>query len=100
LLIASRMNASSILPSGDGAKSVYMRLKDTVGNWSSAYSDAIILDTAPPDTTITAAPENPTGNTSATAHSKALTGSIEVLNLQSCSVRIEAKVMAFKLSRG
>ena len=39
------------LTSGDGTKTVYVKFKDTPGNWSSAYSDTIILDTTAPSTT-------------------------------------------------
>lgn len=35
-------------PAGDGTKKIYVRFKDGAGNVSSAYSDDIILDTAPP----------------------------------------------------
>src|SRR5262245_19144355 len=34
------------LPPGDGAKTVWVQYKDTVGNWSAAISDSIVLDTA------------------------------------------------------
>jgi uncharacterized repeat protein (TIGR02543 family) len=47
------------LTSGDGTKTVYAKFKDTIGNWSSAYSDTIVLDsTAPVDGTLSAAPSN------------------------------------------
>lgn len=36
------------LSTGDGAKTVYVKYKDAVGNWSAAISDTITLDTAPP----------------------------------------------------
>lgn len=37
------------LTPGDGEKTVYVKFKDTVGNWSGAFSDSILLDTlAPP----------------------------------------------------
>ncbi|MBI5100540.1 MAG: chitobiase/beta-hexosaminidase C-terminal domain-containing protein [Nitrospirae bacterium] len=39
------------LPSGDGAKTIYVKFKDAIGNWSGAYSDSIILDTTAPVTT-------------------------------------------------
>lgn len=38
------------LTSGDGTKTVYAKFKDNAGNWSSAYSDTIILDTTSPST--------------------------------------------------
>ncbi len=41
------------LASGDGTKTVYVKFKDAAGNWSQAYSDAIILDTTKPAITIT-----------------------------------------------
>ncbi len=37
-----------ILPSGDGEKKVYVKLMDDKGNESDVFSDAIILDTTPP----------------------------------------------------
>lgn len=33
------------LSSGDGTKTVYAKLKDTAGNWSTAFNDTITLDT-------------------------------------------------------
>jgi hypothetical protein len=39
------------LSSGDGTKPVYVKFKDGAGNWSSAYSDTILLDTSAPNTT-------------------------------------------------
>jgi YD repeat-containing protein len=39
------------LTSGDGTKTVYAKFKDTPGNWSSAYSNTILLDTTAPTTT-------------------------------------------------
>jgi hypothetical protein len=39
------------LTTGDGPKTVYVKFKDTLGNWSSAYSDTILLDQTPPITT-------------------------------------------------
>lgn len=36
------------LPTGDGAKTVYVKYKDAAGNWSPAYSDTIALDTTAP----------------------------------------------------
>ena len=36
------------LPPGDGAKTVWVQYKDTVGNWSAAISDGIVLDTTAP----------------------------------------------------
>jgi hypothetical protein len=41
------------LPAGDGTKTVYVKFKDAAGNWSAAYSDTIILDTAKPAIAIT-----------------------------------------------
>ncbi len=41
------------LASGDGTKTVYVKYKDVAGNWSSAFSSTIILDTASPTGTIT-----------------------------------------------
>jgi lipopolysaccharide export system protein LptA len=37
---------------GDGAKTVYVKFMDNTGNWSTAYSDDIILDTALPTGTV------------------------------------------------
>ncbi|MFZ4858387.1 MAG: LamG-like jellyroll fold domain-containing protein [Desulfuromonadaceae bacterium] len=42
------------LSTGDGEKTVYVRFKDTPGNWSDPYFDTIILDTSLPSITITA----------------------------------------------
>lgn len=42
-----------ILPAGDGSKTVLAQFADTPGNWSTAVSDAIILDTAAPSIEIT-----------------------------------------------
>jgi len=36
------------LGSGEGIHTVYVKFRDGAGNWSSAYSDLIILDTLPP----------------------------------------------------
>ena len=36
------------LSSGDGIKTVYVKFRDTTGNWSSAYSDTIIFDAIAP----------------------------------------------------
>jgi hypothetical protein len=44
---------SWMLDPGDGTKTVYVKLKDNVGNWSGAYSDSIILDTVGPAVFIT-----------------------------------------------
>lgn len=38
------------LASGDGTKTVYAKFKDVAGNWSTAVSDTIILDTTKPST--------------------------------------------------
>jgi len=42
------------LTSGDGTKTVYAKFSDPAGNWSSAVTDTIVLDTTPPTPTITA----------------------------------------------
>jgi hypothetical protein len=42
------------LAEGDGTKTVYVKFRDTTGNWSVAYSGSIILDTAAPLVIITA----------------------------------------------
>ena len=39
------------LGAGDGVKAVYVKFKDMAGNWSTRYSDSILLDTTPPTTT-------------------------------------------------
>jgi hypothetical protein len=36
------------LTAGDGGKTVYVKYRDNVGNWSETYSDAITLDATPP----------------------------------------------------
>ncbi|MBI3324332.1 MAG: hypothetical protein HYZ92_03535 [Candidatus Omnitrophica bacterium] len=40
------------LTGGDGTKTVYAKFKDAAGNWSSAATDTITLDTTPPLITI------------------------------------------------
>lgn len=40
------------LTSGDGLKTIYMKLKDVAGNWSETISESILLDTTPPEGTI------------------------------------------------
>lgn len=52
------------LATGDGAKTVSVKFMDKAGNWSSVYNATITLDTTPPDTTITAKPNNPSNNSS------------------------------------
>lgn len=37
-----------ILSSGDGEKTVYVKLKDAAGNWSTPLTDTIVLDTSSP----------------------------------------------------
>jgi len=49
---------SLTLTNGDGTKTVYVKFKDAAGNWSSAVSDTILLDTTAP-----AAPGQPTEET-------------------------------------
>lgn len=44
---------SVTLPSGDGLKTVYVKVRDAVGNESSAASDSITLNTAVPTVTVT-----------------------------------------------
>ena len=39
------------LSSGDGTKTVYAKYRDVAGNWSSTYSNTILLDTVLPSTT-------------------------------------------------
>jgi len=56
------------LASGDGTKTVYAKFKDNAGNWSSAYSDTITLDTVAPATTA-----SPTGGTYTSVLSVTLT---------------------------
>ena len=41
------------LTAGDGTKTVYAKFKDPAGNWSTAVSDTIVLDTTPPSLSIT-----------------------------------------------
>ncbi len=45
------------LTTGDGTKTVYVKFKDNSNNWSTAYSDTIILDTA---ITVTVTANDPT----------------------------------------
>lgn len=42
-----------ILPAGDGLKTVYVKVRDDVGNESAAASDSITLNTAVPSVTVT-----------------------------------------------
>lgn len=42
------VSKSWALPAGEGTKTVYVRYKDAAGNWSSCFSDTILLDTTPP----------------------------------------------------
>lgn len=44
---------SVTLPSGDGLKTVYVKVRDAVGNESAAASDSITLDTVVPTVTVT-----------------------------------------------
>jgi len=46
------------LTAGDGIKTVYVKYKDTVGNWSNPVSDQIALDTVAPTVTITSPANN------------------------------------------
>ena len=50
-----------VLTTGDGTKTVYAKFKDTSGNWSTVYSDTILLDSTSPATT--ASPSEGTYNT-------------------------------------
>ena len=45
------------LTAGDGTKTVTVQFRDAAGNESGTASDNIILDTTPPDTTITSGPQ-------------------------------------------
>lgn len=45
------------LPSGDGLKTVYVKVRDDVGNESAVGSDTITLDTAVPVVTISSGPD-------------------------------------------
>ena len=55
------------LSSGDGTKIVYVKFSDNAGNWSTSYSDTIILDTIAPVTTA-----SPAGSTYSSAQSVTL----------------------------
>ncbi len=46
------------LTAGDGSKIVHIRVRDSLLNESATYSDDIMLDTTPPNTTITSGPAN------------------------------------------
>jgi|GEM_PF-1701659 len=52
------------LTAGDGVKTVYALFKQGTGAWSGVYSDTILLDTTPPDTSITASPTDPSNDAS------------------------------------
>ena len=56
------------LTTGAGNKTIYAKFKDPAGNWSSAYSSTILLDTAKPTTMA-----SPSGGTHHTAQSVTLT---------------------------
>lgn len=49
-------NVSWTLPTGDGTKTVAVQYCDAAGNWSSNYTDSIILDTTPPTITASRTP--------------------------------------------
>ncbi len=55
------------LSAGDGTKIVYVKFKDTPGNWSIAYNDTILFDVTPPTTTA-----SPVGGVYASAQSVTL----------------------------
>ena len=55
------------LSSGDGISKLYVKFSDNAGNWSTSYSDTIILDTIAPVTTA-----SPTGGTYSSAQSVTL----------------------------
>jgi len=57
-----------VMSSGDGTKTVYVKFKDTAGNWSIPYTDTILLDATPPTTTAT-----PPGGVYGTAQTVTLT---------------------------
>ncbi len=38
-----------VIPTGNGAKTVYVKFSDLAGNWSAPYPCVIVLDTAPPE---------------------------------------------------
>ena len=56
------------LTAGDGEKTVYVKYRDSVGNWSNPFSDTIVLDTTAPVTTA-----SPAGGTYTTAQTVTLT---------------------------
>ena len=53
---------------GDGVKTVYVKFRDGVGNWSNAFTTTITLDTVLPETLA-----NPSGGTYGTVRSVTLT---------------------------
>ena len=57
VLVTSTMayaaSKSITLPSGDGLKTVYVKVRDAVGNETTAASDSITLDTSVPTVTVT-----------------------------------------------
>ncbi|WP_298438780.1 chitobiase/beta-hexosaminidase C-terminal domain-containing protein [Geobacter sp.] len=63
------------LPSGDGSKSVYVKFRDGAGNWSTAPSDTIVLDTAAPSTSASPVGGTYTSNQSVTLACSDGTGS-------------------------
>ena len=55
------------LGTGDGVKTVYVKFRDGVGNWSNAFTTTITLDTTAPETLA-----NPLGGTYGTVQSVTL----------------------------
>ncbi|MCX5668413.1 MAG: putative Ig domain-containing protein, partial [Candidatus Omnitrophica bacterium] len=54
---AYAVTKSWALPSGDGTKTVYARFQDKAGNWSTVYSDSIILNTLAPQIVTASLPD-------------------------------------------
>ncbi|NLN75593.1 MAG: DNRLRE domain-containing protein [Armatimonadetes bacterium] len=68
---------SYTLPSGDGSKTVYVKFKDKVGNWSAAVSSSIILDTVAPTISISNPSESST-NVGPVAYTVTYAGASEI----------------------
>ena len=45
------------MAAGEGHKTVYVKFRDTAGNWSSPAADTIVLDTINPSVQITSPPD-------------------------------------------
>lgn len=92
-----------MLPTGDGAKTVYVKFKDTAGNWSIAYSDTIHLDTTLPVIKITSPLNNAYTNYPTADIAGTINDSTAVVTVNSAPVAIingEFSLIGFSLASG